>query len=64
MKATAGIWLSAVVVTAATKLAFDLAIPDAPLTGVALVFAGLFWLLVAFGVRWAWKRHGAKDEKK
>jgi hypothetical protein len=63
-KTTTGIWVSVLVLTVATALFFNAATPDAPLTGIGLVFVAFCWFLVAAGARWAWKRYHQKETGK
>jgi len=60
MKDLAGIVLSVSLLTAATALFFDYAIPDAPLRGNGLAFVAFGWFLFALAARWAWRRSRTK----
>lgn len=56
-KPTIGTWLVVLVLTVATALYFKRKTPDAPLDAVSLALVAFCWFLVAFGVRWIWKRY-------
>lgn len=58
---TVGIWLLVLALTVATALYFKRRTPDAPLDAVSLALVAFFWFLLAFGVRWVWKRFHHKN---
>lgn len=57
-KATTLVWVSVLILTAATAMFFRRAVRDSPLGTTGLVFVAFFWFLAAFGVRWPGKDFG------
>lgn len=62
-KPTVGTSLVVLALTIATSLYFKRKTPDAPLDAVSLAFVAFCWFLVAFGVRWIWKRYHRRSAK-
>jgi len=56
-KPTVGTWLVVLALTVATALYFKRKTPDTPLDAVSLALVAFCWFLLAFGVRWIWKRY-------
>jgi hypothetical protein len=55
-KPTIGTWLVVLALTVATALYFKWKTPDAPLDASSLALVAFCWLLVAYSIRWLWKR--------